>query len=99
MLVRALKTGEKPGVAWAPVPVLLPGERTSTEDEPAKSLYLKLPEHDVVPGIWDANLMVGYVWADEPRGTACAVTSAGSRTSSSANRSASTPVARSTGTG
>ncbi|EKF60881.1 hypothetical protein QWE_03783 [Agrobacterium albertimagni AOL15] len=76
MLVRALKTGEKPGVAWAPVPVLLPGERTSTEDEPAKSLYLKLPEHDTAPGIWDANLMVGYVWADEPRGTACAVVTA-----------------------
>ncbi|KPF46114.1 M81 family metallopeptidase [Rhizobium sp. AAP43] len=76
MLVRALTTGERPGVAWAPVPVLLPGERTSTEDEPAKSLYLKLPEHDAVPGIWDANLMVGYVWADEPRGTACAVVTA-----------------------
>ncbi|MBA4797742.1 MAG: M81 family metallopeptidase [Rhizobiales bacterium] len=76
MLVRTLKTGEKPGVAWAPVPVLLPGERTSTEDEPAKSLYLKLPEHDAVPGIWDANLMVGYVWADEPRGTGCAVVTA-----------------------
>ncbi len=76
MLVRALKTGEKPGVAWAPVPVLLPGERTSTEDEPAESLYLKLPEHDAVSGIWDANLMVGYVWADEPRGTACAVVTA-----------------------
>ncbi len=76
MLVRALTTGEKPGVAWAPVPVLLPGERTSTEDEPAQSLYLKLPEHDAVPGIWDANLMVGYVWADEPRGTACAVVTA-----------------------
>lgn len=76
MLVRSLKSGEKPGVAWAPVPVLLPGERTSTEDEPAKSLYLKLPEHDAAPGIWDANLMVGYVWADEPRGTACAVVTA-----------------------
>ncbi len=76
MLVRTLTTGEKPGVAWAPVPVLLPGERTSTEDEPAKSLYQKLPEHDAVPGIWDANLMVGYVWADEPRGTACAVVTA-----------------------
>lgn len=76
MLVRALTTGDKPGVAWAPVPVLLPGERTSTEDEPAKSLYLKLPEHDAVSGIWDANLMVGYVWADEPRATACAVVTA-----------------------
>lgn len=76
MLVRALQTGERPGVSWAPVPVLLPGERTSTEDEPAKSLYLRLPEHDAVPGIWDANLMVGYVWADEPRATACSVVTA-----------------------
>lgn len=73
MLIRALKTGEKPGVAWAPVPVLLPGEKTSTEDEPAKSLYHRLPGHDRIDGVWDANLMVGYVWADEPRATACAV--------------------------
>ncbi|MGE6740385.1 M81 family metallopeptidase [Allorhizobium pseudoryzae] len=76
MLVTTLKTSAKPGVTWAPVPVLLPGERTSTEDEPAKSLYAKLPDHDAVDGIWDANLMVGYVWADEPRGTACAVVTA-----------------------
>lgn len=76
MLVRMLTTGEKPGVVWAPVPVLLPGERTSTEDEPAKGLYAQLPELDRLPGIWDANLMVGYVWADEPRGTACAVVTA-----------------------
>lgn len=76
MLIRTLTTGEKPGIAWAPVPVLLPGERTSTEDEPAKSLYAKLPDHDAAEGIWDANLMVGYVWADEPRGTACAVVTA-----------------------
>lgn len=73
MLVRMLKTGEKPGVAWAPVPVLLPGEKTSTEDQPAKALYEQLPSFDSREGIWDANLMVGYVWADEPRGTACAV--------------------------
>ncbi|KQS74062.1 microcystin degradation protein MlrC [Rhizobium sp. Leaf384] len=73
MLGKALQTGTRPGVAWAPVPVLLPGERTSTEDEPAKSLYDALSRHDASPGIWDANLMVGYVWADEPRGTACAV--------------------------
>jgi microcystin degradation protein MlrC len=73
MLVGALKTGKLPGVAWAPVPVLLPGECTSSEDEPAKALYRALPEFDKRPGILDANLMIGYVWADEPRATACAV--------------------------
>ncbi|MDK1494508.1 M81 family metallopeptidase [Sinorhizobium sp. 7-81] len=73
MLVTALRTGTRPGVAWAPVPLLLPGECTSTDDEPARSLYRRLPDFDARPGILDANLMVGYVWADEPRATACAV--------------------------
>ena len=79
MLLTALETGEKPGVAWAPIPVLMPGERSSTEDEPAKNLYARLPEHDARAGIWDANLMVGYVWADEPRSTAAAVITATDR--------------------
>lgn len=83
MLIEALRHGTRPGVAWAPVPVLLPGERTSTEDEPAKSLYLALPEIDKRPGILDANLMVGYVWADEPRATACAVVTGSDRTAAS----------------
>ncbi|MGF9565138.1 M81 family metallopeptidase [Neorhizobium sp. JUb45] len=73
MLVRSLKTGEKPIIVWAPIPVVLPGERTSTVDEPAKSLYAMLPEIDAMPGVWDASLMVGYVWADEPRAKACAI--------------------------
>ncbi|WP_395774646.1 M81 family metallopeptidase [Agrobacterium pusense] len=73
MLIRALNTGTRPGIAWAKIPVLLPGEKTSTEDEPARSLYAVLPDHDARPGIWDANFMIGYVWADEPRATACAV--------------------------
>jgi microcystin degradation protein MlrC len=73
MLKIALETGMRPGVAWARIPVLLPGEKTSTEDEPAKGLYALLPGIDARPGILDANLMVGYVWADTPRATACAI--------------------------
>lgn len=73
MLVRALQSGVRPFVLWAPIPVLLPGERTSTDDEPARSLYARLPAIDAVPGVWDASLMVGYVWADEPRACAAAV--------------------------
>ncbi|KQN78349.1 M81 family metallopeptidase [Devosia sp. Leaf64] len=73
MLVRALRTGVRPKLAWAPVPVLLPGERTSTQDEPAKSFYTQLHEIEEPTGIWDASFQVGYVWADEPRATACAV--------------------------
>ncbi len=46
----------KAGGGLAPVPVLMPGERSSTEDEPAKSLYARLPEDDQVPGIWMPTL-------------------------------------------
>ena len=73
MLVRALRTGVRPVLAWAPVPVLLPGERTSTQDEPARTFYTQLHEVEEPSGIWDASFQVGYVWADEPRATACAV--------------------------
>jgi microcystin degradation protein MlrC len=73
MLVRALRDGHSPFVVWCPVPVLLPGERTSTLHSPARELYAGLPALDARPGIWDASLMVGYVWADEPRATAAAV--------------------------
>lgn len=72
MLVRTLETGARPAIVWAPIPVLEPGERSSTVDEPAKSLYAMLPGLEA-PGIWDASLQVGYVWADEPRATAAAV--------------------------
>ncbi|UYN99180.1 MAG: M81 family metallopeptidase [Devosia sp.] len=73
MLVRALRNGERPILAWAPVPVLLPGERTSTQDEPARSFYTQLHQVEEPSGVWDASFQVGYVWADEPRATACAV--------------------------
>jgi microcystin degradation protein MlrC len=73
MLVRALTTGQKPVVGWVPVPVLLPGERTSTQDEPARTFYTQLQQVEDPTGIWDASFQVGYVWADEPRATACAV--------------------------
>lgn len=79
LLVDALRSGRRPGVAWAPVPVLWPGERTSTEDEPARSLYKSLPDINERAGILDANLMIGYVWANEPRATACAVVTATDR--------------------
>lgn len=73
MLVKSLHSGVRPGVVWAPIPVVLPGERTSTEDEPAKSLYARLPGINAIDTVWDASLMVGYVWADEPRATAAAI--------------------------
>lgn len=53
--------------AWIPVPILLPGEKTSTRIEPAKSLYAKVDPITKRDGIIDAAIWIGYAWADEPR--------------------------------
>jgi microcystin degradation protein MlrC len=55
------------------VPVLLPGEKTSTRVEPAKSLYGRIPDVEALPGVLDAAIWVGYAWADEPRCRAAVV--------------------------
>ena len=61
MLVEALAKDLSPFVVWCPVPVVLPGELTSTVDQPAKRLYESLVDIDAKDGVWDASLMVGYV--------------------------------------
>ncbi len=53
--------------AWIPIPVLLPGEKTSTRIEPAKSVYAAVAPAAAQPGIIDAAIWIGYAWADEPR--------------------------------
>lgn len=53
--------------AWIPVPILLPGEKTSTRIEPGKSLYAKVAPAANQKGIIDAAIWIGYAWADEPR--------------------------------
>ena len=68
-LLSRLETGKgKPAFkAWIPVPILLPGEKTSTRIEPGKSLYAKVEPASKQEGIIDAAIWIGYAWADEPR--------------------------------
>ncbi len=68
-LLNRLENGKgKPAYkAWIPVPILLPGEKTSTRIEPAKSLYAKVAPATKQDGVIDAAIWVGYPWADEPR--------------------------------
>ncbi|MBV9814108.1 MAG: M81 family metallopeptidase [Acetobacteraceae bacterium] len=73
MLLRCLRSGEQPHLRWVRVPVLLPGERTSTVDEPAASLYAAIADAEAADGVADVSVMIGYVWADEPRATACVI--------------------------
>ena len=53
--------------AWVPVPILLPGEKTSTRIEPGKSLYAQIDPLTKQEGVIDAAIWIGYAWADEPR--------------------------------
>ncbi|QHV96947.1 M81 family metallopeptidase [Spirosoma endbachense] len=69
-LLERIKSGKgKPAYkALITVPILLPGEKTSTRIEPGKSLYHEVePLADHQQGIVDAGIWIGYAWADEPR--------------------------------
>ncbi len=66
-LLEWIGRGEKPARAWVRVPILLPGEKTSTRVEPAKSLYAQVAPVADLPGVTDAGIWIGYAWADEPR--------------------------------
>jgi microcystin degradation protein MlrC len=68
LLVRLENGKGKPAFkAWIPIPILLPGEKTSTRIEPGKSLYAKVAPAAAQEGIIDAAIWIGYAWADEPR--------------------------------
>jgi len=68
-----LRSGGRPVKAWVPVPVLLPGEKTSTRFEPARGLHQLVVRAEAAEGVLDAALWVGYAWADEPRCQAAVV--------------------------
>lgn len=73
MLLYCITHHIRPTLVWVPIPVLMPGERSSTLWQPAKRLWGQIPTLNAQPGILDVSLLVGYVWADEPRSTASAV--------------------------
>lgn len=76
LIARCLVESLRPHRAWVPIPVLLPGEMTSTMSEPGRSLYEGLRDFDDLPGLLDVSLWVGYVWADERRAHATVVATA-----------------------
>jgi microcystin degradation protein MlrC len=72
-LVERIAEGGRPVKARVAVPILLPGEKTSTRIEPARSLYAGVPVVAARPGVLDAAIWIGYAWADEPRNHAAIV--------------------------
>ncbi len=73
LVTRLRSGGGRPHKAWVQVPVLLPGEKTSTRIEPAEGIYAQVDEVEAMDGILDAAIWVGYAWADEPRCQAAVV--------------------------
>ncbi|HEX5168782.1 MAG TPA: M81 family metallopeptidase [Cyclobacteriaceae bacterium] len=59
--------GKPPYKAYISVPILLPGEKTSTRVDPGKSLYARVGPAAARAGVVDAAIWIGYAWADEPR--------------------------------
>jgi microcystin degradation protein MlrC len=67
LMMRCLRDGVRPHKALVHVPILLPGEKTSTRVEPAATLYREVEAIAQREGIFDASVWMGYPWADEPR--------------------------------
>ncbi|MFK3979048.1 M81 family metallopeptidase [Micromonospora sp. NPDC050397] len=72
-LVDALRRGQRPDKALVDVPILLPGEMTSTRVEPARGLYEGITEVEARDGVIDAAIWIGFAWADQPRCRAAVV--------------------------
>lgn len=72
-LLRRIDGAGRPRKAWVPIPVLLPGEKTSTRLEPAQGIYEDVARVGALDGVLDASVWVGYAWADEPRCRAAVV--------------------------
>lgn len=59
--------------ALVKVPILLPGEQTSTRVEPGKSLYGKIPELIDKDDMIDVSIWMSFPWSDQPRNTGVVV--------------------------
>ncbi|NLX66804.1 MAG: M81 family metallopeptidase [Bacteroidales bacterium] len=68
-LLNRLESGKgKPAYkAWIRVPILLPGEQTSTRIEPGKTLTGQIPSLLDGDKVIDASVWLSYPWADAPR--------------------------------
>ncbi|MBT3198594.1 MAG: M81 family metallopeptidase [Phycisphaerales bacterium] len=73
LLIDALRTGTRPSKAFVRVPILLPGEKTSTDWEPGMGLYREIEKVIERHDLDDASILIGYAWADEPRVSASVV--------------------------
>lgn len=65
-LITVIRQGLKPRKVAVRIPMLVPGETAVTSQEPGRGLYGSLARYDVVPGMMEANILVGFAWNDRP---------------------------------
>ena len=65
-LVHCIRLGLRPRPVFIRLPLLLPGERATTDMEPMRSLQAMAAEVEQRPGILNAEVLVGFGWLDAP---------------------------------
>jgi microcystin degradation protein MlrC len=66
LLAKVLRSGKRPRPVFIRVPLLLQGEKATTDVEPMRSLEALAREVEQEPGILNAEVFVGFGWADSP---------------------------------
>lgn len=66
LLRRRIQLGYRTHPAFVRLPLLLPGERATTDVEPMKSLLKLAAEIEREDGILNAEVMIGFGWSDTP---------------------------------
>ena len=64
LLAHCIRSGLRPKPVFIRLPLLLPGERATTDAEPVKSLQVMAAEVEQRPGILNAEVLVGFGWLD-----------------------------------
>jgi microcystin degradation protein MlrC len=85
-LRRIVERGLRPRPVFIRIPLLLPGERSTTRREPMRSLLDMARAIEQMSGILNAEVLIGFGWADAPH--------AGANVAVVAEDKASLPLAR-----
>jgi microcystin degradation protein MlrC len=73
LLTRCIRSNLRPRPVFIRLPLLLPGERATTAVEPMRSLLAMAREIEQAPGILNAEVLIGFGWADAPHAGASVV--------------------------
>lgn len=64
LLTKCVRSRLRPRPVFIRIPLLLPGERSTTGVEPMRSLLEMAREIERMPGILNAEVLIGFGWAD-----------------------------------